>query len=68
MCYSINIFSNNTHIYYKMLFVKTIERLPWRRTNESIVTSISPPTCRMPMSWANDWLANARKDSNRNLL
>ena len=29
MCYSINIFSNNTHIYYKMLFVKTIERLPW---------------------------------------
>ena len=28
VCYSINIFSNNTHIYYKMLFVKTIERLP----------------------------------------
>ena len=34
-----------------------------RRTNESIATNISPPTCRMPMSWANDWLANARKDS-----
>ena len=61
MCYSINIFSNNTHIYYKMLFVKTIERLPWFRNNAGQYVSAS---LSIPIFNRLNTLTNIRRQRN----